>query len=164
MLVRMGIVTALIAATLWLVGWTLACVILGISLPVAVVGLVAGLAAAFFVGLKLGGARLRSDPVSRLEQRERARRRFEASVEAVAAGERRRRLLEADRAAEARAADRVRELVERAGAATPGGSATGSTPDASPEVAAEGASGSREEVAPDSPADATRTRSGSHPR
>ncbi|HEX5827116.1 MAG TPA: hypothetical protein VFY23_06325 [Candidatus Limnocylindrales bacterium] len=160
----MGIVTALIAAALWLAGWTLACVILDIPLPIAVVGLVAGLAAAFFVGVKLGGSRLRSDPVSRLEERERARRRFEASVEAVAAGERRRRLQEADRAAEARAAARVRELVERARVAVPDSRAAGSTPDADPTVAGEGASGPREEVTPESPADPTRTRSGSRPR
>jgi hypothetical protein len=109
----MGIVTGLAAAAIWLVLWSALSLVLGFDLPVAIVGVVAGLLAAFLIGVRLGDGRFRTDPVSRLEERQRARERFEASRRQLDTQDRQRRLERAGREAEERAEARVRELVER---------------------------------------------------
>jgi hypothetical protein len=113
MLVDMGIVTGVAAAGIWLVVWVALSLVLGFDLPVAIVGLVAGLLAAFLLGVRLGDPRFRTDPVSRLEERQRARQRFEAKRQQLDTEDRQRQLAQAAREAEERAEARVRELVER---------------------------------------------------
>src|SRR3954469_16674423 len=109
----MGIITGLAAAGIWLVLWSALSLAFRFDLPVAIVGLVAGLLAAFLIGVRLGDPRFRTDPVSRLEERQRARDRFEARRQQLDVDDRQRRLARAGLEAEERAEARVREIVER---------------------------------------------------
>src|SRR4051794_14718237 len=109
----MGIVTGLIAAATWGVLWPVAFTLLGVPGPVAVVAWIAGLIAAFAVGYRLGSPLYRGDPGSRIEERQRARQRYEARARQLEVEDRQARLARADREADERAEARVRELVER---------------------------------------------------
>lgn len=109
----MGIVTGLASAGVWLLLWLFAWATFGLSIPIGVVGLVVGLVATFSIGVRLGDPSWRRDPVSRVEQRQRARQRFEARTQRVETEDRLARLARADREADERAEARVRALVER---------------------------------------------------
>jgi hypothetical protein len=109
----MGILIGLAAAGAWLILWLVAWNALRLDLPVGVAGLVLGLAAVFGICVRLAHPRFQSDPVSRVEQRKRARERFEARVQQPAVDDRAARLAEADREADARAEARVRAIMER---------------------------------------------------
>ena len=113
----MGILIGLAAAGAWLILWLVAWSALRLDPPVGVAGLVLGLAAVFGICVRLAHPRFRSDPVSRVEQRKRARERFEARVGQPAVDDRAARLAEADREADARADARVRAIMERRRAA-----------------------------------------------
>lgn len=123
----MGIITGLISAATWGVLWPVAFTLLGVPMPAAAVAWVAGVMAAFAVGYRLGAPRFRTDPISRLEERQRARLRFEERSRQLDDEQRRARLARADRQAEERAEARVRELVERR---TPRADAANLGPDA----------------------------------
>jgi hypothetical protein len=109
----MGIITGLVASGVWLLLWLFAWATFGLSLPIGVVGLVVGLVATFSIGVRLGDPSWRRDPVSRVEQRQRARQRFEARTQPLETEDRVARLARADREADERAEARVRALVER---------------------------------------------------
>jgi hypothetical protein len=141
----MGILVGLVAAGAWLILWLVAWGALDLDMPAGIAGLVVGLALAFGIGVRLAHPRFRSDPVSRVEQRRRARERFEARVEQPAVDDRAARLAEADREADARAEARVRAIIERRKAAAEAGA------EAAPEAGTEAAptaTGSGEGVGP----------------
>src|SRR3954454_24636005 len=106
----MGIMPGLIAAATWGVLWPVAFKLLGIPGPAAIVAWIAGLIAAFVVGYRLGSPRYRGDPVSRIEERQRARQRYEARARQLEVEDRQARLARADRGADEGAEARGREL------------------------------------------------------
>ena len=109
----MGILAGLAAAAAWFVLWPIVCMLLGVPIPVAAIGWVVGLAVSFAAGVRLGDPHLRGDPVARIEERQRARRRFEARTQRLETEHRLARLAREDREADEGAEARVRALVDR---------------------------------------------------
>src|SRR3954454_16184298 len=148
----MGIMPGLIAAATWGVLWPVAFKLLGIPGPAAIVAWIAGLIAAFVVGYRLGSPRYRGDPVSRIEERQRARQRYEARARQLEVEDRQARLARADREADERAEARVRELVERrarraaSGSSSPGAAGGDAAVDLDPAPPSTDAKAPRAEV------------------